>query len=212
MRKISFDELTKELDKVSYRECHVHHTWKPTHKSFNGRNHIQLQKNMRSFHMDTNGWSDIGQHISIFPDGVIVTGRDFNRNPASIKGSNSRAFMFETIGNFDIKGTGVKNSLGYDELNGKQLETVLKIVRYFIDRLGESSIVFHRERSGKTCPGTSIDKKELIKQAKDLYKVEHWANEYYESLNKKGIEIHEKRFDDNVTRGELFALLDRIIK
>lgn len=42
--------------------------------------------------------------------------------------------------------------------------------------------------------------------------IEHWAEKHYESLNKKGVEIYEKRFDDNLTRGEVFALLDRIVK
>lgn len=39
----------------------------------------------------------------------------------------------------------------------------------------------------------------------------HWAEKYYESLRKKGIKIHEKRFDDKITRGEVFALLDRVV-
>lgn len=42
--------------------------------------------------------------------------------------------------------------------------------------------------------------------------VEHWAEKHYKSLNQKGVIIHEKRFDDNITRGEVFALLDRIVK
>lgn len=41
--------------------------------------------------------------------------------------------------------------------------------------------------------------------------VEHWAEKHYNSLNQKGIKIDEKRFDDTVTRGELFALLDRMV-
>lgn len=40
----------------------------------------------------------------------------------------------------------------------------------------------------------------------------HWAEENYNSLIKKGVIIHEKRFDDKITRGEVFALLDRIVK
>ncbi|MHA1303790.1 MAG: peptidoglycan DD-metalloendopeptidase family protein [Candidatus Heimdallarchaeaceae archaeon] len=39
---------------------------------------------------------------------------------------------------------------------------------------------------------------------------EHWANKHWESLNAKGITVSEKRFDDNITRGEIFALLDRL--
>lgn len=40
----------------------------------------------------------------------------------------------------------------------------------------------------------------------------HWAYKHYESLKNKGVEINETRFDDNITRGEVFALLDRVVK
>ena len=43
-----------------------------------------------------------------------------------------------------------------------------------------------------------------------VQKNEHWAELYYNSLIKKGIKINEKRFDDTITRGEMFVLLDRI--
>ena len=39
---------------------------------------------------------------------------------------------------------------------------------------------------------------------------EHWAQPYYDSLIAKGVRIDETRFDDPITRGEVFALLDRI--
>ena len=41
---------------------------------------------------------------------------------------------------------------------------------------------------------------------------EHWAQQYYDSLLAKGVRIDETRFDDPITRGEVFALLDRIVK
>lgn len=39
---------------------------------------------------------------------------------------------------------------------------------------------------------------------------EHWAEKHFINLNRKGITIYERRFDDLITRGELFALLDRV--
>lgn len=42
-----------------------------------------------------------------------------------------------------------------------------------------------------------------------LFLKEHWAEQYFKNLNKKGIKIHERRFDDPITRGEVFALLDK---
>jgi|GEM_PF-1701921 len=147
MRFISLEELLKQLDKYKHKELHVHHTWKPDHEDFNGKNHIQLQRGMRNYHVNTRGWSDIGQHITIFPDGKIVTGRDFGRIPASITGKNTGSFMIENIGNFD---------LGHDLFAGEQLKTLLAIAKYF-DKKGRY-IRFHRENSGKSCPGSGIDK------------------------------------------------------
>jgi N-acetylmuramoyl-L-alanine amidase len=37
----------------------------------------------------------------------------------------------------------------------------------------------------------------------------HWAEKYYTFLTKKGIKISDKRFDDKITRGEVFALMAR---
>ena len=41
---------------------------------------------------------------------------------------------------------------------------------------------------------------------------EHWAQQYYDSLIAKGVKIEATRFDDPITCGEVFALLDRIVK
>jgi peptidoglycan LD-endopeptidase CwlK len=38
----------------------------------------------------------------------------------------------------------------------------------------------------------------------------HWAEKHYKNLIEKGIIIHEKRYDDFITRGEVFALIDRL--
>ncbi len=50
---------------------------------------------------------------------------------------------------------------------------------------------------------------EYVKEVKPVDK-KHWAEVHYDNLKKKGIEVHEQRFDDNITRGEVFAILDRI--
>ena len=39
---------------------------------------------------------------------------------------------------------------------------------------------------------------------------EHWAQQYYDSLIAKGVKIEKTDFDNPITRGEVFALLDRI--
>ena len=40
----------------------------------------------------------------------------------------------------------------------------------------------------------------------------HWAYKHYESLIANGVDLEETDFDGNITRGEAFALADKIIK
>mgnify|MGYP001228272197 CR=1 FL=1 len=208
---MEIDQLLKELDKYSFKQLHLHHTWKPSHKNFNGQNHIKLQEGMKEYHLSL-GWKDIGQHLTLFPDGKWLTGRPFHMTPASIRGWNKGALAVEMVGNFDLPGTGVYNELGYDRLKGRQREEILKLIKYFIDKYGEDTIVFHRDHptAGKTCPGTSLDKRELIEEAKKLDK-NHWGEKYYYNLAKKGILLDEKRYDDFMTRAEAMALVDKIM-
>ena len=43
-------------------------------------------------------------------------------------------------------------------------------------------------------------------------KKEHWAEKSFGRLRDKGIDIHDKRFDEPMTRGEVFAILDRVLE
>ncbi|MCL2436759.1 MAG: N-acetylmuramoyl-L-alanine amidase [Clostridiales bacterium] len=39
--------------------------------------------------------------------------------------------------------------------------------------------------------------------------VGHWAEPYFDFLNSNGVQVHERRFNDSITRGEAIALLAR---
>jgi len=68
----------------------------------------------------------------------------------------------------------------------------------------------HKSRSGKNCPRMILPIWDsFIKDINDNMKPEHWANKHYLSLLEKGYKISEQRYDDKITRGELFALLDK---
>lgn len=133
-------------------EVHLHHTWMPDHAHWQGEASIHA---MRKFHVETNGWSDIAQHVTIAPDGVIWTGRDWARPPASSGGHNGTAkvgpFMIEMVGNFDT---------GHDTWTGRQKRAALGVVAVIqrVQSLPVSSLRFHRQLgSPKTCPGSGID-------------------------------------------------------
>ncbi len=153
---LTLDQLLKRLEKYNHKELHVHHTWQPDHTTYNKKpDPIYWQQAMRDFHVNTNGWADIAQHVTLLPDGRFVTGRDFARSPASISGYNTGAFMVEMIGNFDT---------GNDPFRGPQRESIIGLARWF-DQRGKY-IRFHNENSNKTCPGTGIKKENFMTEVR----------------------------------------------
>ena len=143
--------FTRKIDSV-----HMHHTWRPNHAQYTGLASIE---SMWTHHTQTQGWSDIAQHISIAPDGLIWTGRSWNQPPASAKGFNgnttSGPFMFETIGDFDR---------GKDSFDGEQKQTVLAVIAHVQKRFGlkPETLRFHNTMSQKTCPGSALDYDTLV--------------------------------------------------
>jgi hypothetical protein len=136
---------------------HMHHTFSPRQTDYRGEPTID---GMFRFHTQTNGWSDIAQHLSIAPDGTIWTGRDWNRTPASATGFNEGAFMFETIGDFDV---------GQERLEGAQRRAVIEVIARVQLECGLpiDSLHFHREFTDqKTCPGTGISKAEILAEVR----------------------------------------------
>lgn len=156
-RIININQLLDMLKDYSYRELHIHHTWRPDHATYFKRpDPLYWQEAMRRFHVDTNGWSDIAQHVTLLPDGRFVTGRDFGRNPASMTGYNTKAFMVEMIGDFDV---------GRDPFDGPQKASAIQLARWF-DKRG-TYIRFHNETSSKSCPGSSINKYDFMNEVRN---------------------------------------------
>lgn len=142
----------------------MHHTYAPAYKQFTGSNHTALQTGMRSCHIKTNGWSDIAQHFTIFPDGIIMSGRSLEMVPAGIKGANSGAICIECLGNFDKGG---------DIMTQAQQEAIIAAVKILLDKFSltaKDSVIYHGwwtsggkalgdyvpAKSAKTCPGTNF--------------------------------------------------------
>lgn len=136
----------------------MHHTFRPDRARWREIGSAACQEGMRRFHVEDCGFVEIAQHISIMPDGSIWSGRDWNRTPASVGfGMNRGVFMFEAVGNFDQ---------GCDQLDGAQLDSVVRVIRAVQLRFGlpAESLLFHREvpQTEKTCPGTSVSKRAVL--------------------------------------------------
>lgn len=140
-----------------------HHTFSPSYIHFKGDNHFDLQKGMKNHHVNNNGWSDIGQHFTIFPDGQVMTGRSLEHSPACIYGNNKHAICIENIGFFDS---------GKDEMTSKQRDSIVRATAALCERfnipVSTDRVVYHHwfdlstgartNGSGvtKSCPGTNF--------------------------------------------------------
>lgn len=164
-----FKTWIKQQPRYNYTGLQVHHTALPDYSCFykaNGTTEDELtrQNSMKSFHVNTNGWSDIAQHFTVFPNGKIVTGRRLSKTTAiGIKGWNSNKICVEIYGNFDK-----------DVMTKEQKEAVIclygELCKKFNLTPSTSTIRCHAwftaggtylgdyvaGRSAKTCPGTKF--------------------------------------------------------
>lgn len=168
LKKYSVEEFRNYINTLnvsrSVRLIQLHHTYSPAYKQFTGDNHTQLQTGMRNYHIKNNGWSDIGQHFTIFPDGVIMSGRSMEKIPAGIKGANTGAVCIECLGNFDK---------GADAMCDSQKEAIVSAVKILLEKFNlkaKDAVIYHgwwsasgtklgdysKTKSAKTCPGTNF--------------------------------------------------------
>lgn len=140
-----------------------HHTFVPNYAHFKGNNHLELQQGMRNYHKAVNGWADIAQHFSIFPDGLIATGRSLEMNPSCISGFNANAICIENIGNFDPDG---------DVMRQEQRMAIVRVTAALCKRfrilVNTDRVVYHHwfdlntglrtngKGNTKTCPGATF--------------------------------------------------------
>ncbi|TCO79140.1 peptidoglycan recognition protein family protein [Marinisporobacter balticus] len=188
-------------------EVHLHHTWKPTKKGYiSAKNKEKVIWGMWQYHTKTLKWSDIGQHISLAPDGTVWDGRPVNNIPASIKDHNSYGIAIEMIGDFDT---------GREKLEGVQLETVVKLIKGLFDIFKTERLIFHREYANKTCPGTSVKKEMIVEMINNSEKKKDWRVESGEKslkeLVQKGVVNSPNYWKNKLTEPiEVWAVLNMI--
>ncbi len=155
--------LTGRMPKRKNRLVQLHHTWSPEYRHFDGKNHFTRQASMRQSHL-ARGFADIAQHFTVFPDGLIVTGRSLEKDPAGIVGANKGAICIENFGNFDK---------GHDKMTAEQANAIITLTAVLCKVFGlepETAITYHAwwtakgqalgdyhpAKSAKTCPGTAF--------------------------------------------------------
>jgi N-acetylmuramoyl-L-alanine amidase len=101
---------------------------------------------IRDWHVNGNGWSDIGYHWLITLDGGIEKGRHESRSGAHAKGYNSRSIGVCYVG-------GVDSSMKpKDTRTDAQKESLHCLLIDLLKRYPNAEIIGHRDVSSKACP------------------------------------------------------------
>lgn len=110
---------------------------------------------IRRYHVEHNGWRDIGYHFLIRKDGKVCAGRPLTQYGAHLEGAN------DTIG-VCVTGDGDSEAWTW-----QQLDAVVELAANLLTErgLGASKLCGHREGPAffaakpvwKTCPGKLID-------------------------------------------------------
>lgn len=96
---------------------------------------------IRDWHVDDNGWRDIGYHYVIRRDGTLETGRDELTPGAHAAGHNT--------GSVGVCLVGGKPDCNYTAAQWACLEA---LVRDLLGRYPGAEVIGHRDVSAKPCP------------------------------------------------------------
>lgn len=105
-------------------------------------------EDIRRWHVENNGWKDIGYHYIIYLDGSIHTGRPEGTPGAHCKGHNSQSIGICYIGGLDADGKTPK-----DTRTDAQRAALKQLTAELTARYPEATIHGHNEfDKTKACP------------------------------------------------------------
>jgi hypothetical protein len=135
----------------------VHHTAFPNSTDYSLQHAFQDSRDIQNLHMDTNGWSDTGQQLTISRGGYVMEGR--NRSIEAIgKGAN---VMGAQVANENGHTLGIENEGTYiTELPPAALwNSLVSTLAWLCSVYGldpHASIVGHRDYNNTQCPGDAL--------------------------------------------------------
>lgn len=142
VRGFSFDPLNPN-------KLVIHHTWRPTKDGWQGEKTIGGLKR----YYEGKGWT-AGPHLFIAEDGIwLFTAMNLTGIHASSLNPNS--IGIEVVGDYDN-----------EVWSGETKSNAIGAIKALMSRLNldNTGIYFHRDVSGKTCPGRAITKEWLFQE------------------------------------------------
>ncbi|MEM9129928.1 MAG: N-acetylmuramoyl-L-alanine amidase [Pseudomonadota bacterium] len=109
----------------------------------------QKTAEVRKWHVEDRGWSDIGYHFLIDRDGKVATGRPIDRDGAHVRGHNKGTIGIALFGGHG----GNEDDTFDDHFTPAQDAALRKMIAHLKDSYPTiSKITGHHEYSAKACP------------------------------------------------------------
>ncbi len=109
---------------------------------------------IRDWHVNGNGWADIGYHYVIRIDGDIETGRPLDKSGAHVRGHNKDSIGICYVGGADA------DMNPKDTMNEVQ-ESAMKELIYSLRMVWDKHLTLHghNEYASKACPSFKVSEK-----------------------------------------------------
>jgi hypothetical protein len=149
-RKVTLAEFKAHLKRLApsrkVDRVIVHHFYRPTAAQWRG---LPTLEAVRRFHVEGNGWEDIGYHVVVGPDNTIWLARPIEHVGAHCKGQNTRSVGLAFAADFDTEDPAA-NGLATGE------KATAAICERF--KIGADHVFFHRDFAPKSCPGLKMSR------------------------------------------------------
>lgn len=157
-------------------------------------------EDIHSWHIQ-NGWSGVGYHFFIRKDGTVYEGRPIWAMGAHVSGYNDCSLGVCFEGDFEV-----------EQMTNEQIKAGIELALYVRNQYPNIRLCRHKDLGQSECPGKNFNDNIILKGSANVEQ-KHWCDDIYKELTEKyGLTINEKRFDDKITRGEVFALIRQILK
>jgi len=121
-------------------------------KWWEGKTSQEKVDEVRRWHVEDRGWSDIGYHYMIDRDGTVVEGRPLERAGAHARGHNA-----SSVGICLFGGHGSSRNDAFDENFTTAQDAALRgLIQRLETRFTIRKIIGHNEVSAKACPGFQV--------------------------------------------------------
>ncbi|GHD24413.1 peptidoglycan recognition protein family protein [Nocardiopsis kunsanensis] len=132
----------------------VHHTATPNSTDYSLDHALRLSQSIQNYHMDTQGWIDTGQQLTISRGGHVMEGRD--RTGEAIQAGQH--VVGAHVANYNSSAIGIENEGLYTSASPTQAlsDSLVTTMAWLCGAYGlnpQNAIVGHRDFNATACPG-----------------------------------------------------------